>query len=112
MSQMTPADKARQIATLRYRLAQVAGLQRQHSHLKALPLGVRQSLDIAIQFAKVDSALRVARQVLVQSLYSLPASERSHFIKMHPTGSPGLNFHANLGSRRSLAMRRAARTLS
>jgi len=83
MSQMTPVEKARQIATLRHRMAQVATLQRQHAQLKALPIAARQSLDIAIQFARLDSALRIARQALARSLYSLPASERSRFIKMH-----------------------------
>lgn len=83
----TTAEKARQIARLRYRMAQVADLQRQRKELEALRVAAAQPRDLATQSARLDSALRVARLALAQSLQSLPASERTHFIKVH--GAPG-----------------------
>ncbi len=84
----TTADKARQIARLRYRMAQVADLQRQRRELEALSLAAEQPLDLAAQSARLDSALRIARLALAQSLQSLPASERRHFIKVHGAPAP------------------------
>jgi hypothetical protein len=60
----------------------VADLQRQRRELDALQ-GAEQPLDLALQFAKLDSLLRFARLALAQILDSLPASERAHFIKVH-----------------------------
>lgn len=78
----TTAEKARHIGMLRYRMAQVADLQRQRRELDGLK-GAGQPLDLALQFAKLDSALRFARLALAQILDSLPAPERAHFIKVH-----------------------------
>ena len=88
MSPMTLTETARQIATLRHRMAQVAGLQRQRVELNALVGGAGQPLDLAIQFAKLDSALRIARLALAQILHSLPASERTRFIRVHAPSRP------------------------
>ena len=79
----TTPEKVRHIATLRHLMAQVADLQRQRGELDALRGGSEQTLEAAAQFAKVDSALRVARLSLAQILMSLPASERTRFIKVH-----------------------------
>jgi len=78
----TTAEKARHVGMLRYRMAQVADLQRQRRELAALK-SAEQPVDLALQFAKLDSALRFARSALAQILESLPASERAHFIKVH-----------------------------
>ena len=45
--------------------------------------GPEQPLDLALQFAKLDSALRFARLALAQILDSLPVSERALFIKVN-----------------------------
>ncbi len=84
----TTADKERQIARLRYRMAQVADLQRQRRELEALSAAATQPLNLATQSARLDSALRIARLALAQSLQSLPASERTHFIKVHSAPPP------------------------
>jgi hypothetical protein len=84
----TTAEKARHISMLRYRMAQVADLQRQRGELDALKPGAEQQLDLAAQFAKLDSALRVARHAMAQILEGLPPSERTHFIKVHRPRRP------------------------
>jgi hypothetical protein len=81
----TTAEKARHIGMLRYRMAQVADLQRQRRELDALK-GAGQPLDLALQFAKLDSALRFARLALAQILDSLPAPDRARFIRVHGPG--------------------------
>ena len=88
MSPMTITEKARQTATLRYWMAQVADLQRQRVEFNALVGGAERPLDLAIPFAKLDSGLRVARLALAQMLQSLPASERARFIRVHAPSRP------------------------
>jgi hypothetical protein len=91
----TIAETARHIAMVRYRMAQVADLQRQREELNTLNEGAAKELDLAIQFAKLDSALRVARLALAAILRSLPASERARFIKVHgPAKPPEVHSHA------------------
>jgi hypothetical protein len=84
----TIAETARHIAMVRYRMAQVADLQRERQELNRLNAGAEKQLDLAIQFAKLDSALRVARLALADILRSLPASERARFIKVHGPAKP------------------------
>jgi hypothetical protein len=69
-------------ALAHYRMAQVADLQRQRTELAALK-GAEQPVDLALQFAKLDSALRFARLALAQILDSLSTSERTRFIRVH-----------------------------
>ena len=83
MGDMTTDEKARRIEAISHRLFQVAELQKRYEELEALRSGPRQPLDFAAQLAQLSSKLRIARLALAQTLHSLPAVERTHFIKMH-----------------------------
>jgi hypothetical protein len=80
---MRTRDMGRQISMLRYRMAQVSDLQRQRKELNALKGSAEEPLDLAMQIARVESALRIARLVMAQLLHSLPESERRELIQTH-----------------------------
>lgn len=98
-TRMITNETAQQLQILRYRLAQVADLQRQRQELTALATRATYSVEWALQMARLDSALRIARHMLAQLLKSLPRAECLRFIKAHLDGAGSRTHHTGTSAR-------------